>query len=64
MEKSSKVKLSSSVQLLTWRLVSFPRPSLIYKLSEDAACTQETLGDNGNGSLGNQKKFEGTNFNI
>ena len=62
MEKSSKVIFSSSVQLLSWRLVSFTRPNLIYRLSEDAACTQKTLG--GGGSLGTQKKIEGTNFII
>ena len=35
MEKSSKVKFSSSVQ------------PLIFRLSEDAACKQRTLSDNG-----------------
>ena len=62
MEKSSKVKFSSSVQPLQWRLISFTRPNLIFRLSEDAACTQKNLGDNG--SLGTQGKLEGTNFNI
>ena len=60
MEKSFKVKFSSSVQLLPWRLISFTRPTLIYRLSEDAAYTQKTLGDNG--SLGTQKNIEGTNI--
>ena len=55
MEKSSTVKFSSSVQQLPLRLTSFTRPNLIYRLSEDAACTQKTLGDNG--SLGTQKKM-------
>ena len=53
MEKSCKVKFSPSVQLLPWRLVSFTRPTLIYRLSEDAACIQKTSGDNG--SLGTPK---------
>ena len=47
MEKSSKVKLSSSVELLQWTLIVCTRPNLIFKLSEDAAFTQKTLGDNG-----------------
>ena len=47
MEKSSKVKFSSSFQLLPWRLISFAGPNLIYRFSEDAACTQKALGDNG-----------------
>ena len=62
MEKSSKVKFSSSVQILPWRLISFTRQTLIYRLSEDVTYTQNTLGDNG--SLGTQKNIEGTNFNI
>ena len=62
MEKSSKVKFSSSVQLLPWRPISFSRPNLIYRLSEDAAYTQKSLGDNG--SLGTQKNMEGTNFHL
>ena len=63
MEKSSTVKfIISSIITVVLRLISFTRPNLIYRLSEDEACTQKTLGDNG--SFGTQKKFEGTNFNI
>ena len=61
-EKSSTVKFSSSGQSLPLRLIYLTVPNLIYRPSEDAACTLKTLGDNG--SLGSQKKIEGTNFNT
>ena len=46
MEKSSKFKFLTSVPLLQWGLIFFTRQNLMLRLSENAACTQTTLGDN------------------
>ena len=61
MKKSSKVKFYHQFNYYRGDS-SFARPNLIYRLCEDAAYTQKSLGDKG--SLRTQENIKGTNFHL